>query len=303
MFNFFKKKPKVEVNYHLLNNSVVLNFYGKTIAVSKDDSRYNAVLECIKNKDLESIPGIVDTEKAFEGTGIELRDGLLYAGSEPMPSELNARILNHKALGLPYDSLLKFWENLRLNPSYNARQQLFAFLSHNGHPLTEDGYFIAYRGVREDFKDVHTGTFDNKVGSVCEMPREHVDDNPNNTCSRGLHVACYEYAKGFGVKLVEVKVNPRDVVAVPVDYNGTKMRTCRFEVVALGEKLRDEAVYGKSATSAEVTVKPVEISLKGYPDNSEGEDDESDENHCSECESERDPWHSFCPECGHEFKF
>jgi hypothetical protein len=27
------------------------------------------------------------------------------------------------------------------------------------------------------------------------------------------------------------KVNPADVVCVPVDYNGTKMRTCRFQVI------------------------------------------------------------------------
>jgi hypothetical protein len=36
-----------------------------------------------------------------------------------------------------------------------------------------------------------------------------------------------------------VKVNPADVVAVPTDYNGTKMRVCRFEVL---EECKQEAV-------------------------------------------------------------
>jgi len=29
-----------------------------------------------------------------------------------------------------------------------------------------------------------------------------------------------------------VKINPKDVVAIPADYNNTKGRTCRYEVVA-----------------------------------------------------------------------
>ena len=87
--------------------------------------------------------------------------------------------------------------------------------------------------MTEDFKDKHTKSFNNAPGQVCEIPRSAVDDNPDNTCSHGLHVGGYEYAKDFasGGKLVLVKVNPRDVVAVPNDYNGQKMRVCRFEVL------------------------------------------------------------------------
>jgi predicted RNase H-like nuclease (RuvC/YqgF family) len=55
-------------------------------------------------------------------------------------------------------------------------------------------------------------------------------------------VACFDYAKGFGEKLVEVLVNPADVVCVPVDYNGTKMRVCRFEVVAECQEMNTELV-------------------------------------------------------------
>src|SRR5690606_24725742 len=67
--------------------------------------------------------------------------------------------------------------------------------------------------------------------------------NPNNTCSFGLHVACFDYAKGFGPRLIEVKVNPADVVCVPTDYNGTKMRVCKFEVIQECQAIRDEVLY------------------------------------------------------------
>lgn len=217
--------------FHVLDNSIVLSYNGKMVVVANQDPRYAAVLECIREQRLEDIPGVVEIERKYNGDGIELKDGLLVANGETLPAELEARILKFKELKLPYDALLKFWDNLKKNPSFNARKMLFKFLEHNGHPLTEDGCFIAYRGVTEDFKDAHTNSFDNRPGQVCEMPRELVDDNPNNTCSSGLHVACFEYARGFAKKLVEVKVNPADVVCVPVDYDGTKMRTCRFEVV------------------------------------------------------------------------
>lgn len=294
------------VNYHVLNESVVLNYNGKTVVISNGDKRFQAVIDCIKTGDLNDIPCIVEIEKSFEGTGIELRDGLLWEGENPMPSELSDRILKFKELGLPYDTLFKFWDNLKKNPSFNARKMMFKFLEHNGIPLTQDGCFIAYRGVSEDFKDKHTGRFDNRPGSVCEMDRNAVDDNPNNTCSSGLHVACYDYAKGFGERLVEVKVNPSDVVAVPTDYNGTKMRTCKFEVVQECEKIREELVYGQPNRSpadwAKVEDSPeADEGCKGCDECDEPCEDESDDDHCENCGEERNPFANFCGECGNEF--
>lgn len=275
------------IHYSILQNSMVLNFMGKTVVISNDDHRYEDVMNCIRNGNLNDIPAIVEVERAFEGTGLELRDGVLFGGDEAIPTELNARIMKHKDLGLPFEPLLKFWENLKLNPSYNSRQQLFHFLENNGHPLTDDGCFIAYRGVTEDFKDKHTRQFDNSVGAKPSMDRALVDDNPNNTCSRGLHVACYDYANGFGPQLIEVKVNPRDVVCVPTDYNGTKMRVCEFEVVAVGQNMRTESVYGQP--------EPVQ------PEETEEETEEEDDNSsCKNCGAPRDDWFTYCPDCGHE---
>ncbi len=136
---------------------------------------------------------------------------------------------------------------------------LYRFLEHNGHPLTEDGCFIAYRGVTDDFRDCRTRSIDNSVGSVVEMPREQVDDNPNNTCSYGLHVACFNYAEGFGPKLIEVKVNPKDVVCVPEDYEGTKMRVCRYEVVNESDnRPKNDTLYGNEVNTACVDLDDVD---------------------------------------------
>lgn len=221
------------INYLLTNGSITLHYNGKTKVIAKDDGRFNQVLTAIREGKLDTIPTIVNTELWFANRGLDLRDGLLHVNGEAMPVELSDRIIQYKEMNVPFDSLLKFWDNLKLNPSFNSRKQLFKFLSNKGHSLTEDGMFIAYRGVTEDYKDRHTRTMSNTVGSVVEMPRDQVDDNPNNTCSYGLHVGGYDYAKDFasGGKLMLVKVNPKDVVSVPNDYEGQKMRVCKFEVL------------------------------------------------------------------------
>jgi hypothetical protein len=172
-------------------------------------------------------------------------DGNIFIKGKKIPEVLTDRVLKFKDKKLPFEPLLKFAEKLMTNPSFNSRQMLYKFLEHNGHPITKEGNFIAYKKVRDDFKDCHTGTMDNSVGTTVEMNREEVDDNPNNTCSSGLHVAAYKYAKNFSSgHMLEVEIDPKDVVAVPNDYNGEKMRVCKYVVKAICEsKLEDVDLY------------------------------------------------------------
>lgn len=76
------------------------------------------------------------------------------------------------------------------------------------------------------------------------MERSLVDDNPNNTCSSGLHVASFKYAEDFGSgRLVLCEVDPRDVVSVPVDYNSQKMRTCKYKVIGETKESLEGAIF------------------------------------------------------------
>lgn len=235
-----------KVSYHVLSDSLVVAFNGKHVTLNKADVRYATVLQAIKDDRLNDIPSLCDVAKSYATQGLVLKDNLLWLDGEALSDAVSERILVFQKEGIPFDNLIKFARKLRANPSYNSREQLYKFLQHNGHPITTEGNFIAYRGVREDFKDKHTGTFDNSPGQMCEMPRQEVDDNPNNTCSRGLHVACYDYAKGFAPRLVEVEVDPRDVVCVPTDYNGTKMRTCKFKVVQVVTVVNESPLVASS---------------------------------------------------------
>jgi hypothetical protein len=86
------------------------------------------------------------------------------------------------------------------------------------------------------------------------MDRSKVDDDPNNTCSKGLHVASLPYLQHYpGSVTVLVKVNPANVVSIPTDYNNSKMRVCEYEVFAV----HDKGVHEEATTS----------SLYGYDSN------------------------------------
>jgi len=90
--------------------------------------------------------------------------------------------------------------------------------------------------------DIHTGTFDNSVGKICEMHRNQVCDDKDNVCSYGLHFCSIgylpHYASSDGTcRTMIVKINPRDVVSIPRDHNNSKGRCCRYEVV--GEYTED----------------------------------------------------------------
>lgn len=173
--------------------------------------------------------------KNFVKGDVKIQDGgLFYQGIE-LRSGLVDRIIDSMNKGEDFEFYLPFLENLLENPSPKAVQRLFDFLVANDIEITEDGHFIGWKIVRENYFDCHSGTFDNSPGKVVKMPRSRVNDDDTQTCSAGLHVCSKGYIGHFGgrnSKVVSVKVHPRDVVSIPVDYNDAKMRACQYEVLA-----------------------------------------------------------------------
>jgi hypothetical protein len=272
------------MNYIILPQSLILNHAGKTTTINKADGRYDQVLQKIKEGKLDEIIPLLSIADSLSERGFQIVDGIVHVDGDALPESLSVRVLDFFNNNLPFEPLLKFWAKLKNNPSFNSRQMLYKFLEHNGHPITTEGNFIAYRAVRNDFLDKHTGKMDNSVGNVVEIDRSKVDDNPNNTCSHGLHVATMSYAQTFGSgddKLLDVEVDPSDVVAVPTDYNGTKMRVCKFKVVAESQGLIDKPLVN----SAYWTSLP------------EVESEDRLEGMCTNC-GEEDQYGSFCSNCG-----
>lgn len=137
------------------------------------------------------------------------------------------------------ESFLKFLENLEENPSRKTINNLHSFIGYNDIEIDKDGYVICYKVIRKDWMDSYSGTINNSIGSVIKMPRNQIDDDDNRTCSKGLHAASLRYLRSSGYgqssdgkwRLVKLRVNPRDFVSVPVDYDGSKARVCEYKVL------------------------------------------------------------------------
>ncbi len=274
------------MNYMILPQSLILNHEGVTTTINKADGRYDQVLQKIKEGKLDEIIPLLSISTSLSERGFEIIDGIVHIDGDALPDSLSARVLDFFNNNLPFEPLLKFWAKLKTNPSFNSRQMLFKFLEHNGHPITTEGNFIAYRAVRNDFLDKHTGKINNSVGNVVEIDRSKVDDNPNNTCSHGLHVATLCYAQGFATgddRLLDVEVDPADVVAVPTDYNGTKMRVCRFKVVAESQGLIDKPLVQSSFVAR---------------DDFDTPDHQDEDNSCPACGEYDVAGLNYCPNCG-----
>lgn len=155
--------------------------------------------------------------------------------------------------------LVAFFENVEQNPNQHSREQLYTWLVKEDFTITQDGLIVGYKGVSKnaagEFVSVHSGTatvngvvhngqIPNPKDAIVEMPRSEVQHDPARGCHTGLHVGTHEYAKGYSYNgaLLEVHVNPRDVVSVPTDCDWAKVRVCRYTVVDTIEAKRAEAV-------------------------------------------------------------
>lgn len=224
------KAPK----YTVTAESVSVVWEGKTHTVRKGATNFLALRGALLAEDWDAVPRNLTPAKSVEswsrGAFKVVGEDVLYRGA-PLPRELGARAREMAAAGEDPTPLFKFWERLQSNPSMRSVQQLWPFLAHAGIPLTPDGKFLAYKGVTEELKDVHTGQFDNSPGKVHEMPRNQISDDPQQPCHEGFHVGAREYARSFGPRVVVVEVDPADVVCVPYDSSWQKMRVCRYRVV------------------------------------------------------------------------
>ena len=218
----------------------------KPHTISKTHITYQKVVDAIKAGDWQTVEDTIDPKKVVinfgQGNVAIQGEKLFWKGTEMHGAIVN-RMVQMLQDGFSVEPLVLFMENLMANPSFRAVNELYGFLERNNLPITPDGHFLAYKKVRDDYKDVYSGTFDNSVGQVVSMERNQVNDDKNQTCSAGLHFCSEGYLANFGGQRVMIlKINPRDVVSIPTDYNNTKGRCCQYEVIGEVGVNPDDAV-------------------------------------------------------------
>jgi len=188
---------------------------------------------------------------------VSVANGRLYLDNVEVHNSLAdtvIRFLNERVDD--WKPLVRFFENVQNNPNDHSREQLFTWMDERQFSITENGMIVGYKGVdKRDGKYLSTrggkaivngevieGLIPQSIGDVVEMPRDEVAHNPNASCSTGLHVADYNYATSYGSTMLEVHVNPRDVVSVPTGDGLAKVRVCRYLVVGELDRPVTEAV-------------------------------------------------------------
>jgi hypothetical protein len=230
-------------------DNLTVSLSGRIYNVEGSHPNYCAVLSALKAGNAAKLKNLLDVARAvetFAGGKVRVQNGGVFFGNRQLHGTVVNRILSFMSDGLPRKPLFNFVEKLMQNPSARSVEQLYDYLELYKMPICEDGDFLAFKAVRHDFRDKHTGRFSNKPGNVLEMPRNEVDDDADLGCAAGWHCGAATFVASFGSdndRFVLVKVNPRDVVSCPKDSSYQKLRVCRYEI--LREVDRDEVVEPK----------------------------------------------------------
>lgn len=243
------------MNYIINNAGIVLFLDNKPVKLEKGSSQYAKIIEAFdlpENQQEAAIRKALEkTAERAEKNGFKISPEEVSYKGETLPKALAEKVRSIHREGLPLNLFEKFWQNIQDNPSSSSVRELYDFLAYKELPITDDGCFLAYKGLESDFwsisgnKDtkVVKGEVDNRgrilnsVGAEIEVKRRDVDDNRDNHCSFGLHVGSLDYARDFARgSVVVVKVNPKDVVSVPTDYNCQKCRVSAYKVVSVFEQ-------------------------------------------------------------------
>jgi hypothetical protein len=275
------------MNCHIIANdgTITLHYDNKPYVVQPTHPLYQKIVTAIKGRKFKVAAKLAENTHIKQAVqkiskSVTIEDGAVLFKGQPVGGVVVERILTFVRKGLPYKPLVRFLENLQLNPSSRSVQELYMFLEHGNMPITDDGCFIGYKAITQDWKDKHTGTFDNNVGKTCEVIRNTVCDDFRVGCAQGLHIGSYKYANEFACgddRIVLVKVNPADAVSVPEDAQFQKLRAWKYKVVA---EVAREAPPLEEETFGDITpndaVEPQEA-LQTFADSDVG---------CDECGEE-----------------
>lgn len=218
------------------SDSISIYVDGDFYSVDKTHANYPELLRELRKqpRDLEAIMQLVEMPRFISkitSGRVEIGEEAVLFSGEPVSGYMVERLMAMATAGDEVASWATFMDNLMDNPHPGVREDLYKWMEAGRLPITQDGCIVAFKKVRANYTDCHTGKFSNAVGAVLEMDRSLCDTSRKNTCSTGFHFCSAGYLSHFsGDRVMVVKINPRDVTAIPNDYNNHKARCCRYVV-------------------------------------------------------------------------
>lgn len=232
----------------------------RIIEIRKDNDEflYNKIVEAVSdNTDTSDIfamiANIVDEQNMiYDIEKIELPQGFKFKDNKLVYTniELAGNIVKRFEMSneVNRNRMVKFINKLAEVDSRLVFDMICGFLEANPDIMfDDDGDLLMWKAIDDDYCAHHSnpdGTRNfHKIGIPIEMKRDEVERNKEVTCSSGLHVCSKSYlpyyAGGSDI-LVECKVDVRDIVSIPSDYNNAKIRCCKYVPIAFFDKCGEE---------------------------------------------------------------
>lgn len=220
--------------------SVTVVLDGKVRTISNEAANYDAIVSALRMpehdeqyiRDLIDIPSFI--KRLTFGRVVIDGEQVIFNGVS-QTGYMAERILAHLHAGVDIAPYARFLDNLMDNPTEYVREDLFKWVESGDMPFTEDGCFLAYKYVQDDYFSAHSGV-NGKVfhglGEFVTMPRSECDLS-RSSCSTGLHFCSFKYLGHYNSnrRIIIVKVHPSNVTAIPPDYGMQKGRCCAYTVV------------------------------------------------------------------------
>lgn len=220
-----------DIKVLLTPKSIVVTFKDKKRTYLKDNGDFSLVQYLILKEQWTDLVEIMDKNAAAEALGLKVeKDEVVTPEGKPAHPTLVDRITD----GYPNETLRAFKARCDANVWPKAIGDLLCFLKDKAMPITKKGTFLAWKSIRKDYTDHHSGTFDNHPGKAPRMKREDCEANRSNPCGRGFHAGTYAFACGFhqgDQRLIIVEVDPANVTSVPHDANEQKLRCDHYTVL------------------------------------------------------------------------
>lgn len=270
--------------YH---NDSILNFNRE-----ENEKLFLQVRELYKNGDYDAIakltvsPENINFRYADSDLSIS-KEGVVTINGDVLPASLSKVIVSLYKEEAPIDCFINFWHKLNKNPFATTVERLYDFIEKNGITILPDGDLLLYRVVRKTetpnvFVDIYTGTIKQAIGDTLSLPYNKVDNRNEVSCSFGFHTCAYSYTNHYGSvssgidTVVNVKVNPKDICAIPYDYNCAKIRVREFTILEENTNLTEiRQTYYNNQLELESSYENAEYD-EDYYWNDESEDNDED---------------------------
>ena len=149
-------------SYIVTDSTITVVTDGELFTVESSHPNFVSVKQALKKGKWKKVKKLLDIGtaiEAFSNGRVEVTEGVVFFNGKEVNNSLTQRIIRMMREGFDVTPMANFLENLLTNPSGRAVQELYRFLESNDLPITEDGHFLAYKNVRDDYFDRHSGTF------------------------------------------------------------------------------------------------------------------------------------------------